>query len=193
MRAFATCTAVAALAAVAASCAPAAHAQAAEPKPFRLYLGGFFPSKSETKDRVGDVVFSWGLSYDLHMNKPLPATPFVYFDGVWASADDYLNRSITFHYLGIGPGLRYYLGQKKGEAPKPNRFYVGGGIGGYFISTHITDSNGFYISTVDNDFKFGGKLLAGYEFSKALLFEGDYTWPGSSAGNGWTARLGFRF
>jgi outer membrane protein with beta-barrel domain len=193
MRALKAFAALAVMCVIGPVAAPPACAQEA-PHPFRLYLGAFFPTKSETKDRVGDVVFSWGLSYDVQMKKPMPVTPFVYFDGVWASTDDYLNRSITFHYLGIGPGARYYFGQKgAGAPPQKSRFYVGGGFGIYFTSAQITDNNGFYVSTVDNDVKFGGKLLAGVEFGKSFLVEGDYTWPGASAANGWDLRVGFRF
>jgi hypothetical protein len=55
----------------------------------------------------------------------------------------------------------------------------------YYITAQTVDDQGFYVSTLDNDFKFGGKLLAGVEFGKSLLLDGDYTWPGSSTGNGW--------
>jgi hypothetical protein len=186
--------AVAALAAVAASCPPSARAQGDQLKPIRLYLGAFFPSKSETSDRIGSAVFSWGLSYDIPQKKPSPVKLAVYFDGVWASSDEFLNRRIRFHYFAFGPEARYYLGQK-GESgtPQKSRFYVGGGFGLYIITAQITDGSGFFISTLDNDLKLGGKLLAGVEFGKSFLVEGDYTWPGSSAANGWNARVGFRF
>src|SRR5207248_1472486 len=98
MRSLNAFAALTVLAAVTAAGATPAHAQTAEPKPFRLYLGAMFPSKSETSDRVGTAVFSWGLSYDVPLKKPMAAKPFIYFDGVWASTDDYLNRSISFHY-----------------------------------------------------------------------------------------------
>jgi hypothetical protein len=186
--------AVAALAAVAASCPPSARAQGQELKPIRIYLGAFFPSKSETSDRVGSAVFSWGLSYDLPQKKPSPLKLAVYFDGVWASSDEFMNKKIRFHWFAFGPQARYYLGQKgESGATKKNRFYVGGGFGLYIVSTAITDEDGFYIDNLDNDLKLGGKLLAGVEFGKSLVLEGDYTWPGTSVGNGFEARVGFRF
>jgi hypothetical protein len=184
--------AVAALVAVSALFAPPARAQE-EPKPIRLFLGAFFPSDSDTADAVGSTEFSWGLSYDLPQKKPSPATLAVYFDGVWADSSEVGDLAVRFHYLGIGPEARYYPAKKKqgGEA-KANQFYLGGGFGFYYITAQIVD-DGFYVENIDNDFKFGGKLLAGMDFGKSLCLEGDYTWPGTSAGQGWNLRLGFRF
>ena len=193
MRVLRTVVTAAVLAAVGACCAPAARAQE-QPKPIRLYLGAYFPSNSDTADAIGDVQFSWGLSYDIPQKKPLPAMIAVYFDGVWASSDSIGGLDVDFHYLGIGPMARYYLGQKgQSDTPKKSRFYVGGGFGIYFITAQIVDNAGFYVSTIDNDVKFGGKLVAGMEFGKSLLVEGDYTWPGASKGNGFNLRAGFRF
>jgi hypothetical protein len=193
MRALRTVVTVAVLAAVGACCAPAARAQEQE-KPFRLFLGGYFPTNSDTKDVIGDTEFSWGMSYDVPSKKPMPAKIAVYFDGVWANADSVGGLDVDFHYLGIGPMARYYLGQKGGgDAPQKSRFYLGGGFGIYWITAQIVDNAGFYVSTLDNDIKLGGKLLGGVEFGKSFLVEGDYTWPGSSKGNGWNLRAGFRF
>jgi outer membrane protein with beta-barrel domain len=193
MRVLRTVVTAAVLAAVGACCAPAARAQE-QPKPIRLYLGAYFPSNSDTQDAIGDVQFSWGLSYDIPQKKPLPAVIAVYFDGVWASSDEFRGLDVDFHYLGIGPMARYYVG-KKGEAEtqQKSRFYVGGGFGIYWITAQVVDNAGFYVSTIDNDIKFGGKLLAGVEFGKSFLVEGDYTWPGASKGNGFNVRAGFRF
>ena len=193
MHALRTVVAAAVLAAVGAFWAPAARAQE-QPKPIRLYLGAFFPTNSDTKDAIGDTEFSWGLSYDIPQKKPLPAVIAVYFDGVWASGDSIGGLDVDFHYLGIGPMARYYLGKKgEADAAQKSRFYVGGGFGMYWITAQIVDNAGFYVSTLDNDIKFGGKLVGGLEFGKSFLVEGDYTWPGSSKGNGWNFRAGFRF
>src|SRR5262249_46406629 len=129
MRFCSTFVAVVALAAVAASCPTSARAQGQE-KPIRLYLGAFFPTKGETSDRVGTAVFSWGLSYDLPQKKPSPLKLAVYFDGVWASSEEFMNHHIRFHFFAFGPQARYYLGEKgQSSAPQKHRFYVGGGIG----------------------------------------------------------------
>jgi hypothetical protein len=97
------------LGAVGACCAPAARAQEQE-KPIRLFLGAYFPTNSDTKDVIGDTEFSWGLSYDNPQKQPLPAKIAVYFDGVWANSDEVGGLEIDFHYFGIGPLARYYLG-----------------------------------------------------------------------------------
>jgi hypothetical protein len=193
MQALRTVVTAAAVAAVVAFCAPAAHAQQQE-KPIRLLLGAYFPNDSDTKDSIGDTEFSWGLSYDVPMKKPMPAKLAVYFDGVWASADERGGLDVDFHYLGMGPMARYYLGEKgQSGPPKSTRFYLGGGFGIYWITAQIVDNQGFYVSTLDNDIKFGGKLLAGVDLGKSFLVEGDFTWPGTSKGNGWQLRAGFRF
>jgi hypothetical protein len=187
--------ALAALAVTSTIWAPAALAQDERPRPARLFLGGYFPSDGDTKDAIGSTEFSWGASFDLPKKKPSPATYAIYFDGVWADADDSFGLEVDFHYLGIGPLARYYPGAKKEASgtPQKSRFYLGGGFGLYFITAQIVDNDGFYVDTLDNDVKLGGKLFAGVELGSALILEGDYTWPGASAGEGWNARVGFRF
>jgi len=183
--------------------APVAHAQAPpkEPSPFRLYIGAFFPTNSDTKERVGSTQFSWGASYDLPSKKPGPGTAAIFFDGMWANGDTYngtiyTNREITFHYLGIGPEYRFYPGSSKDQMmvePDKSRFYLGGGAGIYFLSARITDHTGYYVSDIDNEVRFGGKVFLGFDIGKSFLIEGDYTWPGITEAQGWNARFGFRF
>src|SRR4051794_18350926 len=106
--------AVAALALLGVFGSSVAQAQTEEHlKPFRLYLGAFFPSDGDTSDRIGGTQFSWGASYDFPNKKPSPGTAAIYFDGMWASDDLYHsplngNQEIKFHYLGIGPEYRFY-------------------------------------------------------------------------------------
>jgi hypothetical protein len=185
--------AVATLATIGACCAPRAHAQE-EPQLFRLYLGAYFPAKSQAADVFGSAIFSWGMTFDVPPKKPSPVVPTIYFDGVWAFTDEFRDLEVSFHYLALGPAVRYYLGEKEpGAEPKKSRFYVGGGLGAYYLSTQLVDDDGFYIETIDNDFKFGGKLMAGVDFGKSLVLEGAYVWPGASDAQGWDLRVGFRF
>src|SRR5262245_45702250 len=105
--------ALAALAVAVAIGAPAALAQDDKPRPGRLVIGRYFPTDSDTKDAVGSTEFSWGASFDLPKKKPSPSTIAVYFDGVWADADERLGLDVEFHYLGIGPAIRFYPGAKE--------------------------------------------------------------------------------
>lgn len=159
-----------------------AHAQVTPvERPFRIKLGGLFPTDNSVSDRVGNYLFSYGVGYDFGKTTATAPTVYsFYLDGATRSrGDDRLT------YNGIGVGLRRYFT----PALLPTRFYAGAGIGGYLVnSRRANDSN--------NDFKFGGKLLAGAELNGGLFGEVDYTLISSVKGytpQGFNVSLGYRF
>ena len=154
-------------------------------KPITIKLGAFFPSGSALKDAVGKTWFSAGAEYAVTQGASSTTAqsllPLGYVDYAENSS-----HGIKADYVGVGPGVRYYLTPPGAGTLTP---YVGAGIGAYFLH-----ASGFGSS--DNKTRFGYRLNAGVEFSQSYLFEINYTDPSSLDGaqfGGFNVQVGARF
>ncbi len=166
--------------------APGASAQTDAPpaKPITIKLGAFLPSASYLKNATSNSWFSAGLEY-----APAPKTaqagasalvPLAYLDYSLSN-----RHGVNADYVGIGPGVRYYLSQPGGTLTP----YVGAGIGAYFL--HASS-----FGSTSNKTNFGYRLNAGVEFNRAYLFELNYTDPESldhTRFSGFNIQVGARF
>jgi len=152
-------------------------------KPFRIKLGAFFPSDGDARDALGDVWFSYGVSYDVFKTKATnPLIVSAYLDGYNKSKSG--NR---INMVSIGPAVRYYFNP---VVEAPTRFYGGAGLGAYFLNLKASDGES------ENKTKFGGKIFGGLEFGPGFFGEIDYTFiskiedfnPG-----GFDLQIGYRF
>jgi hypothetical protein len=162
-----------------------AQADTAAAKPITIKLGSFFPGGSKLRDGISDTWFSAGAEYAFQPSASSSATssliPLAYVD--YAETN---RHGLDADYVGVGPGVRYYLTPAGTGTLTP---YVGAGIGAYFLH-----ASGFGGS--DSKTQFGYRLNAGVEFSQSYLFEVNYTDAGSQSGarfNGFTLQLGARF
>jgi hypothetical protein len=151
-------------------------------KPFRIKLGAFFPTDGDVRDSLGDVFFSYGVSYDFLKTKTAnPVIIGAYLDGYNKS-----KSGARINSIGIGPSLRYYFNP---VVANPTRVYAGAGIGPYFINTKGNGNS-------ENDTKLGGKVYGGVEFGPGFFGEVDYTLIGESHGvnpSGFNLSVGYRF
>jgi len=158
-----------------------AQSDAAPAKPITIKLGAFFPSGSRLKDGVSDTWFNAGVEYAVPSGMSQTLTPLLYVD--YAGSN---RHGLNARYVGVGPGIRYYLAQPGAGTVRP---YVGAGIGAYFLH-----ASGF--GTSANKTQFGYRLNAGVEFSGSYLLEVGYTDPSSLSGtrfSGFNIQLGDRF
>lgn len=193
--------------ALGASLASSAHAQDTDDtmkptNPFRIKIGGFFPSSSEVKDAVGDTWPHIGISYDFQKTTAEnPTTYFAYIDGTTKKGDIRLANvdfDTTAGFTAFGLGARFFFTRPV----LPTQFYGGIGIGAYMIRANA-EGGGRDID--GNQTNFGGKLLGGVQFNQGFFLEVDYTLAGNvsvkdSLGtaydgnmNGMTAAIGYRF
>ena len=151
-------------------------------QPIRVELGGFFPTDSSVTSTLRKAALAGGVSYDLYSGKQAssPTAAGLYVDASY-------NSSGGLHLTQVGVGVDgrlYAAGSNYG-----GQFYVGAGIGAYFMN-----ANGFFSST--NNTRIGGKIFVGYEFSQGFFAEGGYTYIASVNGinpSGFQALLGYKF
>ena len=122
----------------------AAQSDAPAAKPITIKLGAFFPSGSKLRDGISDTWFSAGAEYAFQPSASSATAsslvPLAYVD--YAG----INRhGVNADYVGVGPGVRYYLTPAGTSTLNP---YVGAGIGAYFLH-----DSGFGSS--DNKTQFG--------------------------------------
>ncbi|MDX1932796.1 MAG: hypothetical protein SFU56_09345 [Capsulimonadales bacterium] len=166
-------------------------------RPFRVKIGGFFPTNRETKSEVGRNFFSFGATWDFGRNPgPVPVFYSVFLDSANKSGSTTVPSTPPVEvgtrrgYTGIGVALRNYLVPEG----SPQNFYVGGGIGLYQFSRKSPElRNGRYESRGATNTRFGGKFFSGVELPQGYFGEIDYTLPGDSTGNGLTLSVGYRF
>ena len=163
----------------------AAQSDAPAAKPITIKLGAFFPSGSRLKDGVSDTWFSVGAEYAVRPSAsgaaPSNLTPLGYVDYAVVN-----RHGVNADYVGVGPGVRYYLTPPGTSTLTP---YVGAGIGAYFLH-----ASGFGGSS--NKTQFGYRLNAGVEFHQSYLLEINYTDPSSLDGtrfNGFNIQVGAKF
>ena len=187
-------------------CAPSAQAQPAKgamvkvERPFRVKIGGFFPTNRVTKSEVGKNFFSFGATWDFAKNPgPVPVFYSVFFDNAGKTSNtDVTPPGATGSvevgtergYSGLGVALRNYLVPEG----SPYNFYVGGGLGIYQFRSRTPqlEGNNFRSKSKTNT-RFGGKFFTGAEMPQGYFGELDYTLPGDSTGNGVTLAIGYRF
>lgn len=156
-------------------------------KPSRLKAGVYAPTKKAVRNATADAYVSFGASVDLPpTGVTQPFTPELYLDGAYhhSEADD---TEATI--LGIGVGFRYYLKTEKGFSQNHPHFYVGAGVGGYYIRTQLQGIKADKVT-------FGGKVTAGLDLRDGWAIEGSYLMPGKFNGTdfaGLTAQLAYRF
>ena len=150
-------------------------------KPITIKLGAFFPTGSRLKNGAGDTWFSAGAEYAVPSGASQTLSPLLYLD--YAGSN---RHGVNADYVGVGPGVRYYLTPPGASTLTP---YVGAGIGAYFLH-----ASGFGSSS--NKTQFGYRLNAGVEFSGSYLAEISYTDPSSLSGtrfSGFNLQVGARF
>ena len=166
--------------------AAGAHAQApatqSVQKPITIKLGAYFPTASSGRDAGGSTEFSAGLDYAFAKTAttPSPILPSVYFDYQGGSKNGGHSDS-----YGLGIAARYYT-STPGASVSP---YFGAGVGIYDESLK---RNGGGSSSNAN---IGAKLLAGVEFSSALV-EVNYQFLPKHNGvnpDGLGVQVGYRF
>lgn len=163
-----------------------AQAQAPEAapvtKPITIKLGAFFPSDSALKDVIGKTWFNAGADYAFSkVGDQQNLMPLAYVDYAGKSGN-----GLTVSYVGVGPGVRYYLSPPGAGTVTP---YVGAGLGAYFLRASGGGDSA-------NKTKFGFKLNAGVEFQQMYLVEASYTNAGSESGtrfDGFNLQVGVRF
>jgi len=151
-------------------------------KPITIKLGAFFPSNGDLKNVVGKTWFSAGADYAFSkVGDQQNLMPLAYVDYAGKSGN-----GLTLDYIGVGPGVRYYLSAPAAGTTTP---YVGAGLGAYFL--HASGGGDSFNKT-----KFGFKLNAGVEFQQMYLLEANYTNAGSESGtrlDGFNLQAGIRF
>lgn len=183
--------------------APEAPAQ----KPTTLKLGAFFPSNGDLKNAVGSTFFSVGAEYAFPSKANASAlVPLAYLDYAGRSKSRSVNdgqgnsvsATLTASTIGIGGGVRYYLGTPGTGSTSP---YLGAGLGVYFdhlkadanVSSGGQSGSG---SSSLNKTQLGFRLNAGVEFQQKYLVEINYTNAGSVEGtriDGFGLQAGVRF
>lgn len=140
-------------------------------KPGRLKFGVFFPKEDEIRDSTDKTFISLGASVDLPARGiTRPFTPELYIDSAFHIEEDSNEAS----FVGGGIGFRFYPGSKPGFAVtrlSSPRFFVGAGIGAYFLSYDID-------GVQDDSVKFGGKASIGLDFVENWGLEATYTFTG---------------
>jgi hypothetical protein len=140
--------------------ASAAMASGSPDTPFRVQLGGYFPSNGTIRDLTANTQFDAGLSYDIQKaGKGASAIPY----GLYVNLDSVKKHGYALSTAGVGIDARSYFSADQSSV-KP---YVGLGIGGYNV---YSDDHGSH-----NDFKFGGKISAGIETQRGVYLEAGYT------------------
>ena len=196
---------------VQAQTAPAQTAPAADEiqtaKPITLKLGAFFPSNGDVKDLFGSTFLSVGGEYAFTgKNRVSSVVPLVYVDYAGRSKNlsstdsqgTSFSNDLTFSTVGVGGGVRYYVGTPGTGSVTP---YIGAGAGLYFdhLKNAATSSSGGQSvsdSTSVNKTKVGFRLNAGVEFQKMYLVEVNYTNAGtieSTRLDGFGIQAGARF
>lgn len=172
-----------------------------------MKLGAFFPSNSDLKDAVGSTFFSAGTEYAFPSKTNVSAlVPLAYLDYAGRSKSRSVNdgqgnsvsATLTTSTVGLGGGVRYYLGAPGAGTTSP---YLGAGLGVYFdhIKADANVSSGGQSgsgSSSLNKTQLGFRLNAGVEFQQKYLVEINYTNAGSVEGtriDGFGLQAGVRF
>ena len=176
-------------------------------KPITLKLGAFFPSNGDVKDIFGSTFLSVGGEYAfVGKNRVSSVVPLVYVDYAGRSKNrsvsdgqgNSVSVDLTASTVGVGGGLRYYVGSPGTGSITP---YLGAGVGLYFDHIKLaatTNSSGQSVSDSSslNKTKLGFRLNAGVEFQKMYLVEVNYTNAGSIEStrlDGFGIQVGARF
>jgi len=150
-------------------------------KPITIKLGAYFPTASSGRNAGGSTEFSTGLDYAFAKTTTgNPLLPSVYFDYQGGSKNGGHSDS-----YGLGIAARYYT-STPGASVSP---YFGAGVGIYDES--LKRSGGGSSSNAN----IGAKLLAGVEFSSALV-ELNYQFLPKHNGvnpDGLGVQVGYRF
>ena len=171
-----------------------AHAQTtatdAAAKPLTVKLGVLVPTNGKLKTGVANTFFSAGAEYTFSQagdsgsflrNPQQNVVPLVYLDYAGASKS---GRKASL--VGLGLGLRYYLGSQDAASAIP--YFTGGGG---FYYTHASG-----LSSSINKTQLGLRLGLGVELQKTYLLEASYTNAGSQSGvkfDGVNIQAGIRF
>lgn len=198
-----------------------AYAQDALPvqKPFRVKIGGLFPTDAAVRDAIGNNLIFVGLGYDF--SKTTSTSPTIieaYFD--YANKSDTRNVPIetgsgqlidnirskaTGTVYGVGVAARYLFS----PPTTPTQAYAGAGVGIYNVQYKETNSlQGESESFSESKTGLGGKLFAGiqsnagffgeieYNLFPTLTFTDDFGDEPTNVDvktNGFALRIGYRF
>ncbi len=150
-------------------------------KPITIKLGAYFPTASSGRNAGSSTEFSAGLDYAFAKTTTTsPILPSIYFDYQGGSKNGGHSDS-----YGLGIAARYYT-STPGASAAP---YFGAGVGIYDES--LKRSGGGSSSNAN----IGAKLLAGVEFSSALV-EVNYQFLPKHNGvnpDGFGLQVGYRF
>jgi len=150
-------------------------------QPIRVEIGGFFPTSSAVTGTLRRAALYGGASYDFYSGhqSSSPTAAGLYVDASY-------NSSGGLHLTQVGVGVD---GRLYASNSTSGQFYVGAGVGVYFVN-----ANGFFSST--NNTRIGGKLFIGYELTQGFFVEGGYTYIASVNGinpSGFQAAIGYKF
>ncbi|MBC8142982.1 MAG: hypothetical protein H7Y38_16280 [Armatimonadetes bacterium] len=158
-------------------------------KPGRLKIGVFFPQDGDLRDATTSTYIALGGSLDLPARGTTrPFTPELFLDAAFDAPQDGNKASL----IAGGVGFRLYPGGKIGDRARAlnnPRFFVGAGVGAYFLN--------YEINNVKNDgVKIGGKAFLGFDFVEDWSIEASYTAVGeldNVSFGGASVLLGYRF
>lgn len=152
-------------------------------RPFRITVGGLFPSDDDVTDLTEDTHFNLGLSYDLWGKL---AQGRYYRGGVFFDLSTSESNGNRYNAYGFGGFGRLYLGDQSTSAWRP---YVGASLGVYFLDYELGAIN-------DESSRLGAGIFGGIESLNGLFGQVGYRWIGSDRGfnaSGLTLSAGFRF
>lgn len=161
-----------------------AQAPATQPvqKPITIKLGAYYPTSSTGRKTGGNGQFSVGVDYALaKTTSAKPLLPSIYFD--YQGGSRHAGHANSY---GLGVAARYYTSLPGAATAAP---YFGAGVGIYDedLKQGASGSN--------NSVNVGAKLLAGVEFSSALV-EVNYQFLPKHNGvnpDGFGLQVGYRF
>ncbi|MDX1932797.1 MAG: hypothetical protein SFU56_09350 [Capsulimonadales bacterium] len=157
--------------------------------PIRIKFGGFVPGTSATRQAIKSLYLGGGLTYDLAKTAPDGPVLSAFLDVNGDSNGD-TELAAQIFTIGVGPEYRFYVNGG------PLRFYMGSGIGIYFINAQSGTLRNFRLFTKKDDFqKIGAKLLGGIELRNGFFGELSYTSLTSTNdlnAGGLSANIGFR-
>ena len=157
-----------------------AWAQVGSPIPIRLKLGVLLPQDGDTKRAVGDSLFGAEIDFTI----PVPGAT-----GRTVLSAGYFERSKSGGKFRVVPlTVSQVFSPPNPAAALTGNVYYGLGLGMYLLRA----SSG---GVSDEATRFGGFVVAGYQFPNAYFVEGKYHVAGDVAGlspNGITVMLGRR-
>ncbi len=155
-------------------------------KPISVKVGAFFPTQSSGRNQGGSTRISASLDYALiktAQNNPTLSSIYLDYEG----GSKHGGHADTY---ALGVAVRTYTNTPSAANGSRLSPYVGAGIGAYDVDVKNQNSHSA------NKVGFGGKVLAGLEFSQAYFVEANYQFVPQQRGvnpSGFGLQVGARF